>query len=423
MTNYKLPFERPLNEAIQIYLKRSLILGIVISANIVGLILCLLAVSYLHLFTVLLIIALTTYISSAKVKNKTKHFLYTAYRKILKIINSQRTTHDSQLLPENKLSVDQMVSLLRRDVAEWNNWKEENQNVEVDLRGVDLSETDLRRVNLRKVDLSEADLAGVDLRRADLSRANLRGADLSRANLRGADLSRANLRGTIFKRATLSEANLNKTFLLRANLSEAYIIKANLSGANLSGAFFLKFFLIWGNLLGISVYTIFILFIFIFGSKFDNIWMIDIVQSFPFDKTTLLTLSLFSLLNIIGVSILLIKPSGILLIAINLTGCFQIISNILVNNYIAAIIMGFILIGVNLREVKFFRANLGKAKLGGTNLSQTNIIGAYVREARFSYNLGLSNRDKNNLRKRGAIIDEPSDGDTELVKNIVPSKA
>lgn len=440
MASNKLPFERPLNEAIQIYLKRSLILGIVVSVNILGLILCFLAVSVPHLFKVLLIIVLTTYISSAKVRQETKHFLHNIYRKISNYTSIKNTNDNSGLSLENKLSVEEMVSLLKEDVAEWNNWKEQNRSLKTNLKGVDLSEANLRRANLRGVDLSEANLRKADLRGADLGKAvliktdfrqadlsnvnlkrvNLRGANLSDANLHKADLIGAKLRDTIFKKAILSEANLKKTFLLRADLSEVYLTRANLSKSDLSGAFFIKFFLIWGNLLGVSSNILYLLFIFIFRNEFKIL-----SENFIFDNPILITIysfTYFLLANIIGISILVIRPSGCLLFAVNVFGCILFFLSLFNNNYLAAIIMGFIAIAVNLREFKFLRANLSKAKLSGTNLSETNLIGANVRQARFSYNLGLSDRDKNDLRSRGAIVDEPPNGDVKDFRKL-PVKA
>ena len=61
------------------------------------------------------------------------------------------------------MTKNEMVVMLRRSVAEWNEWRRE--------RPADLSEADLREADLRRADLSEADLS-----RADLSEANLRRA-------------------------------------------------------------------------------------------------------------------------------------------------------------------------------------------------------------------------------------------------------
>jgi len=349
---------------------------------------------------------------------------------------NNRTTHNPQLSQDNKLSMEQMVSLLRGDVAEWNNWKEQNRSLKIDLRRVNLSKANLRRADLRGVDLSEANLKGADLTGADLSKAtlcgttfddaklgnanlkrvNLRGANLSRADLSKADLSKANLRRTNFKRAILSEASLNKAFLIRANLSKASLNRANLSGADLSGAYFIKFFLIWVDLIGVSVIST----IFFFESKFYIYnWITEFIQIY-----LSYFLSFFFWGNIIGIILILIRPSGIFLIGINLIGCFLIILGLCTSDYVLAIVTGVIFIGANLREVKFFRADLSMATLGGTDLRGTNIIGANVEQARFCYNLGLSERDKNDLRKRGAIVDEPPNEDYKKPSQLpFPSNA
>jgi hypothetical protein len=57
-------------------------------------------------------------------------------------------------------------------------------------------------------------------------------------------------------------------------------------------------------------------------------------------------------------------------------------------------------------KLKFFRADISNATKSGTTLLWTNIIRANVYKTRFSNNLGLSNRDKKDLKSRGAIIDD-----------------
>ncbi|AFZ24116.1 putative low-complexity protein [Cylindrospermum stagnale PCC 7417] len=125
--------------------------------------------------------------------------------------------------------------ILIRGVEFWNEWREENPEIEPDL-----SEADLREADLRGADLSGAALSGVYLRGADLSRTNLRGAylieaDLTRADLRGVNLSEAYLRA-----AYLSGVDLRGADLRGADLRGADLIEADLSRANLSGADFTR---------------------------------------------------------------------------------------------------------------------------------------------------------------------------------------
>ena len=122
------------------------------------------------------------------------------------------------------------LALIRQGVDQWNSWRENNP-VNPDLSGANLSEVylfeaRLERVNLRGANLSEACLIGADLSHADLSGANLNRAYLNEANLSGANLSEANL-----NYANLSGADLSKVHLLK---TEA--IAANFAAAQLTGA-------------------------------------------------------------------------------------------------------------------------------------------------------------------------------------------
>jgi hypothetical protein len=121
---------------------------------------------------------------------------------------------------------EEQVKLLKKSVAEWNKWRNENPDVKIDLCGADL-----HGAYLSGAYLSGADLSGADLIRADLSGAYLSGADLIRADLREADLGEADLLG-----ADLSWADLYGTNLRDANLCGASLCEADLRGANLCRA-------------------------------------------------------------------------------------------------------------------------------------------------------------------------------------------
>ncbi|MGE4558905.1 MAG: pentapeptide repeat-containing protein [Desulfobulbus sp.] len=114
----------------------------------------------------------------------------------------------------------------KRNMTEWNEWRENNPE-----RPVLLQNAHLEKAYLRGADLHEADFRGASLRGADLSGAKL--FDFSRrwADLSGADFSEADLCGTDFRGADLSGANFRHTYLFYTNLSWT-----NLSGANFSGA-------------------------------------------------------------------------------------------------------------------------------------------------------------------------------------------
>jgi hypothetical protein len=131
---------------------------------------------------------------------------------------------------------EEHVKLLKQDVQAWNEWRKNNPEVELDLRGADLSGATLAVSNLSGANLAEADLAEANLAMADLSGANLPGADLYEAYLYRANLPGANLSGADLRMADLSGANLFGANLSGADLLGADLSMADLSGANLFGA-------------------------------------------------------------------------------------------------------------------------------------------------------------------------------------------
>jgi uncharacterized protein YjbI with pentapeptide repeats len=125
------------------------------------------------------------------------------------------------------------VEILKQGVDVWNRWREDNPEVEVDLRKADLSNSDLTMADLRDTDLSRANLSGAGLNKADFRKANLRRADLS-----GSDLSGANLQEANFRRANLYTANLQGANLSGANFSRTDLFRADLGEASLKFASF-----------------------------------------------------------------------------------------------------------------------------------------------------------------------------------------
>jgi len=118
----------------------------------------------------------------------------------------------------------------------WNEWRKENPDIEIKLKGANLQRVFLDFANLQKADLSEANLQkaslSTDLRKADLTGANLVGADFSGAglqeaimafsNLYGADLAftditSANFSGTIYSKALRLPHSANSMFLRLLN--------------------------------------------------------------------------------------------------------------------------------------------------------------------------------------------------------------
>jgi uncharacterized protein YjbI with pentapeptide repeats len=110
------------------------------------------------------------------------------------------------------------------------------EEVERDLRGINLDEMDLSGANLEEADLSGANLVGAKLIGADLREARLSGAYLWNADLSGSNLWESDLTGADLRYADLSDANLMEADLSGANLWDADLAGANLEKANLANA-------------------------------------------------------------------------------------------------------------------------------------------------------------------------------------------
>lgn len=106
------------------------------------------------------------------------------------------------------------LAIAKRGDYEWNQWRVENPDAEIDLSGADL-----RHAKLSDVNLSEADLSDASLNRVNLKRAKLINVDLPGANLISADLSRAGLSGADLTDVQIWEANLTN-----ANLTDASLV-------------------------------------------------------------------------------------------------------------------------------------------------------------------------------------------------------
>ncbi len=174
---------------------------------------------------------------------------------------------------------DDQLAILRRGVDAWNEWREENPKVLIDLIGADLRGSKLNEADLHGANLSEAKLYGANLSGANLFKANLmdvklrgmfpgevytgtefdsvklcnaclREAKLHRANLNGADLRAADLSGAILTAAHLHEADLRGARLVKTNFGLAVLSGADFRKAELCGAIFCSTILDRVNLSG-----------------------------------------------------------------------------------------------------------------------------------------------------------------------------
>ncbi|MCL6257455.1 pentapeptide repeat-containing protein [Aquiflexum sp. TKW24L] len=97
----------------------------------------------------------------------------------------------------------EQINIIKQGVEVWNNWRNENRTVQIDLsnedfHGVDLSNANLFRSNFYKANLTNAILV----------KTNLTGANLYKTNLTGANLS-----GAILEQAGLNDVQLNDAIL------------------------------------------------------------------------------------------------------------------------------------------------------------------------------------------------------------------
>ena len=86
------------------------------------------------------------------------------------------------------MNKEDLLLLLKTDVASFNTYRRETEFAPIDLTGADLTRANLTDANLTDANLTRADLTDANLTRADLRGANLRGANLEGANLEGANL-------------------------------------------------------------------------------------------------------------------------------------------------------------------------------------------------------------------------------------------
>ena len=130
----------------------------------------------------------------------------------------------------------EQVERLKKSVEEWNQWRENSPDVEIDLRDTNFESADLKGANLKGAILANADFFGANLKSANLEGASLESAILSFCNLRSANLKGANLEGANLEGITLIRADLEGAILEGANLEGASLRSVNLSFANLTNA-------------------------------------------------------------------------------------------------------------------------------------------------------------------------------------------
>jgi len=104
----------------------------------------------------------------------------------------QSSPEKEQATPARKFSQEQYDMLKRcskkKDITEWNEWREKHPEEEILLEDADLVGANLQKANLMVANLQEAYLAEANLEKANLSGANLQGTNFELAIVDGSTL-------------------------------------------------------------------------------------------------------------------------------------------------------------------------------------------------------------------------------------------
>lgn len=128
------------------------------------------------------------------------------------------------------------MTILKRGVAVWNSWREENPYTVIALGGAVLQNANLDGINLSNALCVAADFAGSTFRHASLSRINLTSCHLFRADFTNANMDQATCMRTNFAEVKMANVSLKNARLSHAYFRQTDLSHADLTGANLSGA-------------------------------------------------------------------------------------------------------------------------------------------------------------------------------------------
>jgi hypothetical protein len=128
---------------------------------------------------------------------------------------------------------EEQLEILKKGVNVWNEWREQNPKIAVDLRSADLQRLNLGGAKLWGANLRGTNLFGCNLNRASFILADLRGADLREVSLSGAWLDEANLRGASLLSSDLRDATFRRSNFMNAAVGGGTIFgNLDLSEAN-----------------------------------------------------------------------------------------------------------------------------------------------------------------------------------------------
>ncbi|NVJ50859.1 MAG: pentapeptide repeat-containing protein [Gammaproteobacteria bacterium] len=139
------------------------------------------------------------------------------------------------------MEVSSLLELLDMGRSAWNEWREANAAVAInlsghdfsnrDFSGFDFSEVNLSYCNLAKSDLSRANFISANLQHAKMGFCNLESAKFIAAELAHADLTLAHIKGAKFLTAQLTHTNFSYVDFSGHSLQGMDFRKSKLSGA------------------------------------------------------------------------------------------------------------------------------------------------------------------------------------------------
>jgi hypothetical protein len=136
-------------------------------------------------------------------------------------------TGDEKQKAEVQFSQEQYDLLMKcsgkRDMTEWNEWREGHEEEEELLKGAELRNANLQGASLGFANLEGAWLDHANLEGADLKFSILQGAVLAYANLEGAKLEFSNLQGALLAYANLEGVELTDVCMIKANFKYAKV--------------------------------------------------------------------------------------------------------------------------------------------------------------------------------------------------------
>ena len=137
------------------------------------------------------------------------------------------------------------LAILKQGIDNWNKWRREQGEVQVDLSGTDLSDLDLSLGNFSPAEVPQSSVNGIPV--VSFIGLHLAQINCYSANLQSADFNHANLAGASFRGAHLAGTNFAHADLFNVDLSFANIHYTNFSWTNMAGANFTGAEILWAS--------------------------------------------------------------------------------------------------------------------------------------------------------------------------------